>query len=66
MQHMDFREIGWLVSSYTIVLEFLWKRKGLTECPNCGASEFYNLGRTRVRCQSYNGISGLFKIQDFH
>ncbi len=52
MQPMDFREIGWLVSSDTIALEYLWKKKGTIECPNCGCSEFYYLGRARVRCQS--------------
>lgn len=52
MQHMDFREIGRLVSSDIIALQYLWKKKGKAECPNCGGSEFYYLGRARVRCQS--------------
>ena len=52
MQHMDFREIGRLVSSDIIALEYLWKKNGTAECPNCGGSEFYYLGRARARCQS--------------
>jgi transposase len=52
MQRMDFREIGRLVSSDTIALEYLWEKQGKAECPNCGGSEFYYLGRARARCQS--------------
>lgn len=51
MQHMDFREIVRLVSSDKTALEFLWKRKGLKVCPHCGGSEFYYIGRARVRGQ---------------
>lgn len=52
MQHMDFREIGMLVSDDRISLEYLWKKRERTICDRCNSSEFYIIGRWRVRCKS--------------
>jgi len=51
MDHMDFREIGKLISEDRISLEYLWKRRGNTACPTCSFSEFYFHQRWRVRCK---------------
>jgi transposase len=51
MQCMDFREIGKLVSDDKISLEHLWKSKGTTFCPSCDSTDFYFVGRWRVRCK---------------
>ncbi len=51
MDHMDFREIGRLVSDDGIALEYLWKKRGPTICPSCGSTDFYFIGRSRVRCK---------------
>jgi transposase-like protein len=48
---MDFREIGKLVSDDRISLEYLWKSKGAIVCPSCNSSDFYFIGRWRVRCK---------------
>lgn len=52
MQHMDFREIGKLVSDDRISLEYLWRRREKTICDACNSSDFYFIGRWRVRCKS--------------
>ena len=52
MQHMDFREIGKLVSNDKISLEYLWKKRGKATCATCNSSEFYFIGRWRIRCKS--------------
>lgn len=52
MQIMDFREIGRLVSEDKKALEFLWKRQKNAECPFFETSDFYFIGRGRVRCRS--------------
>ena len=52
MQHMDFREIGKLVSNDKISLEYLWKKRGEATCDTCNSSEFYFIGRWRIRCKS--------------
>ena len=52
MQHMDFREIGKLVSDDGISLEYLWKKRGKAICETCKSSDFYFIGRWRVRCKS--------------
>jgi len=49
---MDFREIGRLVSDDKISLEYLWKKRGNATCDTCKSSEFYFIGRWRVRCKS--------------
>jgi hypothetical protein len=49
MDRMDFREIGRLVSEDRIALEYLWNKRGATICPFCGFSDFYFIGRSRVR-----------------
>jgi len=51
MDHMDFREIGKLVSEDRLSLEYLWKKRGNTVCPSCSSSEFYYHQRWRVRCK---------------
>ena len=51
MDHMDFREIGKLVSEDRFSLEYLWKKLGNTDCPSCSSSEFYYHQRWRVRCK---------------
>ena len=51
MDHMDFREIGKLVSEDRFSLEYLWKKLGNTDCPSCSSSEFYYHRRWRVRCK---------------
>jgi len=51
MDRMDFREIGRLVSDDRIALEYLWKKREPTICPFCDSSEFYFIGRNRVRCK---------------
>jgi len=51
MDHMDFREIGKLVSKDRFSLEYLWKKRGNTVCPSCSSSEFYYHQRWRVRCK---------------
>lgn len=51
MDHMDFREIGKLISEDRISLEYLWERRGNTDCPSCSFSEFYFHQRWRVRCK---------------
>ncbi|HRU80322.1 MAG TPA: transposase [Methanolinea sp.] len=51
MDRMDFREIGRLVSDDRIALEYFWKKRELTICPFCDSSEFYFIGRNRVRCK---------------
>jgi len=51
MNGMDFREIGRLVSDDRIALEYLWKKGRLTLCPSCGSSDFYFIGRNRLRCK---------------
>jgi transposase len=51
MDRMDFREIGRLVSDDRIALEYLWKKRRSTLCPSCGSSDFYIIGRSRVRCK---------------
>jgi transposase len=51
MDHMDFREIGKLVSEDRFSLEYLWKKRGNTVCPSCSSSEFYYHQRWRVRCK---------------
>jgi len=51
MDHMDFREIGKLISEDRLSLEYLWKRRGNTVCPTCSFSEFYFHQRWRVRCK---------------
>jgi hypothetical protein len=50
MQHMDFREIGKLVSDDRISLEYLLRARGKTPCDTCNSSDFYFIGRWRVRC----------------
>ncbi len=52
MQHMDFREIGKLVSDDKISLEYLWNKREKATCDICKSSEFYIIGRWRVRCKS--------------
>ncbi|MDI9633613.1 MAG: IS1595 family transposase [Methanolinea sp.] len=49
---MDFREIGRIVSDDRSALEYLWKRRGTTICSSCGSSDFYFIGRSRVRCKN--------------
>jgi len=49
MDHMDFREIGKLVSEDRFSLEYLWKKRVNTVCPSCSSSEFYYHQRWRVR-----------------
>jgi len=51
MDHMDFREIGKLVSEDRSSLEYLWNKRGNTVCPSCSSSEFYYHQRWRVRCK---------------
>jgi len=51
MDHMDFREIGKLVSEDRFSLEYLWKKRGNTVCPSCSSFEFYYHQRWRVRCK---------------
>lgn len=51
MNHMDFREIGKLVSEDRFSLEYPWKKRGNTVCPFCSSSEFYYQQRWRVRCK---------------
>jgi len=51
MDHMDFREIGKLVSEDRLSLEYLWKKRGNNVCPSCSCSEFYYHRRWRVRCK---------------
>ncbi len=51
MDHMDFREIGKLVSEDRLSLEYLWKKRGNTVCPSCSSSEFYYHQRWRTRCR---------------
>ncbi len=51
MDHMDFREIGKLVSEDRFSLEYLWKKRGNTVCPSCSSCEFYYHQRWRVRCK---------------
>ena len=51
MDHMDFREIGKLVSEDRFSPEYLWKKRGNTVCPSCSSSEFYYHQRWRVRCK---------------
>lgn len=41
MDHMDFREIGNLVSEDWLSLEHLWKKCGHTIFPRCDSPEFY-------------------------
>lgn len=52
MQHMDFRGIGKLVSDDRISLEYLWKKRGKATCDTYNSSEFYIIGRWRVRCKT--------------
>ena len=51
MDHMDFREIGKLVSEDRFSLEYLWKKRGNTVCPSCSSSDFYYHQRWRLRCK---------------
>jgi transposase len=51
MDHMDFREIGKLVSEDRFSLEYLWKKRGNIVCPHCDSSEFYYYQRWRMRCK---------------
>jgi len=51
MQSMDFREIGRLVSDDRMSLEYLWKSRGEVFCNSCNSSDFYFIGRWRVRCK---------------
>lgn len=51
MNHMDFREIGKLVSDDRSSLEYLWKKRGNIVCPSCSSPEFYYHQRWRVRCK---------------
>ena len=51
MDHMDFKEIGKLVSENLLSLEYLWKKRGNTACPHCDSSEFYYHQRWRLRCK---------------
>jgi transposase-like protein len=51
MDHMDFREIGKLVSEDRFSLEYLWKKRGNTVCPSCSSCEFYYHQSWRVRCK---------------
>lgn len=52
MHHMDFREIGKLVSDDRVSLEYLWRKREESICEQCSSSEFYFIGRWRVRCKS--------------
>ena len=51
MDHIDFREIGKLVSEDRLSLDYLWKKRGNTICPRCDFPEFYYHQRWRVRCK---------------
>ena len=51
MDHMDFREIGKLVSEDRLSIEYLWKKRGNTVCPHCESPEFYYQQRWRLRCK---------------
>jgi len=48
---MDFLEIGRLVSDDRISLEYLWKNHEDVVCTSCNSTDFYYLGRWRVRCK---------------
>ncbi len=52
MDHIDFREIGTLVSEARLSLEYLWKKRGNIVCPHCESPDFYYQQRRRLRCKS--------------
>ena len=51
MDHMDFREIGKLVSEDRFSPEYLWKKRGNILHPSRSSSEFSYHQRWRVRCK---------------
>lgn len=51
MHHMETQEFGKLISDDNQALEYLWKRLERHSCPYCGSSQYYFMGKRRVRCK---------------
>lgn len=51
MDHMNFREIGRLVSEDRLSFGYLWTKRGNIICPRCDSQEFYYHQRWKVRCK---------------